>query len=283
VLAVVVLAAGCGSGKPTQAETSSPYLLPTYLPVGFKIYSGSITHPGPAAAAFAAAVGRPSAAAAFDGVVLALVSAAKADRNVPPGEHDTRVDVNGTAARLRDDPTNGAVVDLFANGFAVVVTGPAGAGQVAIDVARRVHLPADGRSTDVSLDGPPDGYRVIASAKFMAHAPEAGYEFTLHGPPPAVITGRVYATMAPLELAVGGGDRVESASVRGHDAVISTRRRTLETGFVQAESAMAWYERSGVLVTLQTNSSSDVLRPVAEGLSRVTQPQWLSKVPVPPS
>jgi hypothetical protein len=283
MLALSLLTACHGNSKKAAVpknRTRSTYLIPNFIPRGFKLTRATIEHPGPAADTFAAAVGRPTGAGAFDGVIRAFVVAANEERSIAPGEKASPVEINGVRARLHFDPASGASVDWFANGLAVAVTGPTGDTAIVVDVARRLRLPTPSKPADASLDAAPAGYTVIGTSHFVGHAPEAGYSLVISGPPGAVITVQVFATRVPVAFAPGLGDRVESTQVRGHDALISRRTQTVAGTARVTQSAIDWYDRQGVLVSMITNGLPEQLLPVARGLAWVSQAEWLRRVPL---
>jgi hypothetical protein len=282
LLALSLLAACDGSSKKTAASKNpggSTYLVPNFLPFGFKLTRATIEQPGPAVETFAVAVGRPAAAGAFDGVIRALVKVAAADRAIPPGEKDSPVDVGGARARLHVD-ADGASVDWFVNGLALAVTGPTSESAAVVDVAKRLLTPTPSKPSAASLGSTPAGYRVIASDHFVGHAPEAGYVLGITGSIGLAITVVVFATRAPVAFGPGMRDRVEATTVRGHDALISRDIKT-EIGAADiTQSAIDWYERPGALVSMIGNVPAEQMLPIAVGLARVTQAEWVRRVPL---
>ncbi len=280
-LLAVFLVAACGDDSkppPRQAPEESTFYLPTFLPAGFKVQSGSITARGPKREVFGNALGRPVGPGKFDGVILVTATEAAADREVAANEKTETVDIGGIRARRYDDNTLGAYVDWFANGVAVSVSGSPGTGALLVDVARGLR---GDRLADMTLASIPAGYVSIAGGHFVGYAPDAGTTLQIAGPPGAAISMTTAQTPVPLVFAVAGGDHVESTTVRGHEAMVSTRARDLGgTQFTQR--FISWIERPGFVISLVATAPTEQLIPVADGLVRVTEAEWRTAVPQGP-
>lgn len=274
-----VLFAACGDSKPATNPTpaNSNFLLPGFLPTGFKIQAGSVLTRGPKHDVFGVALGRPVGRGNFDGVILVTATDAAKDREVAANEKNSTVDIGPIKARLHDDATVGAYVDWFANGAAVSVSGPPGTSAVVTDIARRVE---GGTLADMRLATAPTGYAEIASGHFTTYAPDAGTALNVGGPSNARITVTTAETDVPLAFVVGGGEHLETMTIRGHDALASTRTILIQ-GVQVKQRLVAWRERPGFVITLIANTPPEQLVPFATGLSRVTEAEWRRIVPQP--
>jgi len=235
---LLLLLAACHSSKPAPSEVpkDSPFFYPSFLPTGFKVQDGAVLTSGPQHKAFGAALGRPAGAGKFDAVVLVTAAEADGDRVVTAAEKVTSVDVGAIHARLHDDAEVGAYVDWFANGVAVSVSGQSGTGSLLVDVARRLQ----GAVVDqMALPSAPDGYATITSGHFTVNTPDAGGTLLIVGPAGASIRLTAAESTVALVFAVAGGDHIESTTVRGHDALVSTRTRTIQ-GQQVTQRVMAW-------------------------------------------
>jgi hypothetical protein len=281
VALVAMIAAACSHGSDPKA-TEGRFYLPGYIPPGMKIVKGSIQQVGPEHAAFGAAMGRAADTRTFTDVVLVLVANATADRAVSPIEHNSTVDINGVAARFHDEALRGSYVDWFQNGMSVAVSGPAGAGATLQAVARSLTLPPDGNLANAALAAPPAGYTVIQSGHFTDRDPEAGETVQVGEAPGPSFRLEGIVTDAPLIVALGGGDRVQATTVRGHAAFTSYRARDIGNGGGKViEGVIGWYEQPGILLTVVSNSDPERLRPIAEGVRNVTEDQFRHQIPTP--
>ena len=292
VLAVfaVVAFVGCSGGdsddrtRATTATTQAgdrrpmPYYLPSFLPFGFKLVRGGELREGPARPALAVALGRPDGDGRFTDVILVLVYAAAADREMGPNQRAAvrAVDVNGTQARLLESGVVGTSIDWFANGLAVGVSGPIGTAALVTDVAKRVRLGSDVATT--SVDGRPDGYVTVAESRFEDRDPEEMQSLSVATETGVAISISITRISLPLVFVASGGDRVSPTRVRGHDALVSVRLRQLESGRV-AQSTIVWHEHADVAVTITGSTSADSLMPIAEGMATVSEQEWRSAVP----
>ncbi|HZN16392.1 MAG TPA: hypothetical protein VFB78_19160 [Acidimicrobiales bacterium] len=277
-LIVVACVASCGGGsnkKAGSADNRSTYLFPTYLAPGFKVTHGGVQVAGPAHRAYGAALGRKAKNGAFDAVILVTAIEATADRAVSPNEKDTIVGVNGAQARLHEGATE-ASLDWFAHGAAIALAGPPASGQTLLTAARA--LRGEG-VRNLHLETAPDGYDKIAEEHTIGHTPEASRQIQVAAASPTTtITITTSATNIKLVFAVGGGDHIEPIEVRGHEGLLSTRTRQVQ-GTSITQSIVAWYERSGALVSIIGNTAPDQLLPIADGLAGVGEELWRQLVP----
>jgi hypothetical protein len=284
VLALVFTACSGSSGpKRVDTQSASVFVLPSYVPVGFRLTAGHVFKAGGTQHAYAAVIAK-RAAVGFDDAVLVLVQPAAADRAIGAQEQQlqTAVDINGTNARLSDTALVGATVDWFTHGLAVSVLSKPGTRDRVVDVARRLQLPTDARVDEVRIDGVPDGFTLVAGQTFDSHTPEYGCEVLLQSGGNASADIRIdsSASRAPLVLALGFADHIEPITIRGHDgyAASSTRQVNQTTSFTQ--SIVAWQE-NGHTLSVTGNAGIDNLKPIADGLHHVSEDEWRKAVPVP--
>lgn len=283
--AIVAVAIGAMTLTACHHNTKVPvsdarFFLPGYIPPGMKIADGSIQQVGPEHPAFGAAIGQPGQSQSYGGVILILASQAAADRTLAPNEDVTPVDINGVKGRQHDDSLRGSYVDWFAHGLAAAISGPAGAVNTLIDVARHLVLPTDNDPDKVALGPLPTGYQTITSGTFTDRDPEAGEVVEVGQQPGPSFRLVGIVTDAPLLVALGGGDTVQQTTVNGHPAFETYRSRDVGAGSSRVvEGVIGWAPRPGIVLSIISNSEPERLRPIAEGVRGVTEDEFRSHIP----
>ena len=279
LIAAVTLTACHHNNKVSPSEAR--FFLPGYLPPGMKIADASIQQVGPEHPAYGAAIGQPAQTkGAYGGVILVVASQAAADRRVAPGEQVRPVDVNGVAGRSHDDGLRGSYVDWFAHGIAIAVSGPAGALDTVLDVARKLSVPIDNDPGKLALGPLPSGYDTITAGSFTDRAPEAGEVVQVGQQPGPSFRLVGIVTDAPLLVALGGGDSVQKTTVNGHPAFETYRSRDVGAGTSRVvEGVIGWEPRPGIVLSVISNSDPERLRPIAEGVYGVSEDQFRAQIP----
>lgn len=278
-----------GSTTAPAATSKTPptglvFLVPRPMPPGFSVLQADVRREGEEPATYTAAVGRPAGpGGAFDRVMRVSVVAATTDREVGDEERAQlrMVDVGGgRRARLSDLDATGAAVDWFQDGRAIAVHGPAGAGDVIVDVARRLRF---GRTAaDSTLAGVPTGDVLIGEGRTGGFPRERS---TLSATGPSAASFHVTVQVVPpgtfpLEAMVIG-DSARRVRLGDRD-VVTGGRRTSVAGTTIEQHSFAWMARPDLLVTVQTAGVDEGgARRLVESLTPASEEEHRALAPRP--
>ena len=257
--------------EPSTGELA--YFAPDPMPTDARVVTASIgTGADTDVDGSIVVLGRPDGDA-FTGVLRVLVATAGEGEDPRRYSEVSKVDLGDRDGYALDDPVVGSYVSWIDGPWHVTVTGPAGAADVVLDVARSVDVDDEGAAR---VRTRPGDYVEVGRIAWSGGGARPTWSLALETEEPhrgmRSIDGSIVPA-GPSAWPYAVGDRLVPVIVRGREGVVAERSirypgREVDTVF----RTLTWLERPDLAITVrEAEAGTDRLLEVATSLREVDQ------------